>query len=180
MQGPARQQAFCAIRWATSLANSSSSTASSWQRCFGSAAMAPRSGGDVPEGHRNSDLSPTVCHIGLNRRRDLTMRQDLCLYKDGKKLSLAEIFKVSYISTSCYLASGAAAQFPSTGFHVICVVYNKYTCLPTLMPVDAGQQIHPCRISRWTSMHGEADTRLCPNSEYPQFRARSATATAQA
>lgn len=49
----------------------------------------------VPEGHHSSDLSSTACHIGLGRRRDLTMRQDLRLWEGGKELSLAEVFNVS-------------------------------------------------------------------------------------
>ncbi|WIA36977.1 hypothetical protein OEZ86_008214 [Tetradesmus obliquus] len=46
----------------------------------------------VPEGHHNSDLSSTACHIGLGRRRDLTMRQDLRLFSGDKALTLAEVF----------------------------------------------------------------------------------------
>lgn len=49
----------------------------------------------VPEGHHNSDLSSTACHIGLGRRRDLTMRQDLRLYSGDQALTLAEVFHVS-------------------------------------------------------------------------------------
>ncbi len=68
-------------------------------RAFGSAAATSpsftRPGGDVPPGHASSDLSPTVCNIGLGRRRDLTMRQDLCLYNlRNEKVSLAECLKV--------------------------------------------------------------------------------------
>eukprot|EP00775_Hariotina_reticulata_P003874 gene3874-4129_t len=46
----------------------------------------------VPEGHHGSDLSSTACHIGLGRRRDLTMRQDLKLWDGDKPLTLAEVF----------------------------------------------------------------------------------------
>lgn len=49
---------------------------------------------NVPEGHHNSDLSSTACHIGLGRRRDLTMRQDLRLWDGDKPLTLAEVFQV--------------------------------------------------------------------------------------
>ncbi|GAX81262.1 hypothetical protein CEUSTIGMA_g8694.t1 [Chlamydomonas eustigma] len=53
-----------------------------------------RPGGDVPAGHLNSDLNPSVCNIGLGRRRDLTLRQDLCLYNvEGRKTSLADALK---------------------------------------------------------------------------------------
>lgn len=51
---------------------------------------------NVPAGHINSDLSNTVCHIGLGRLRDLTMRQDLqlTLAQDGTQQTLAQLFKV--------------------------------------------------------------------------------------
>ncbi|GFR49490.1 hypothetical protein Agub_g11429 [Astrephomene gubernaculifera] len=62
------------------------------KRLFGAAAELRR-GGPVPDGHLNSDLSPTVCHIGLGRRRDLTLRQDLRLWQGDKQLTLAEVFK---------------------------------------------------------------------------------------
>ncbi len=54
-----------------------------------------RKAGAVPDGHLSSDLSPTVCHIGLGRRRDLTLRQDLRLWQNDKQLTLADVFKAS-------------------------------------------------------------------------------------
>ena len=36
--------------------------------------------GDVPEGHKDSDLSHHVNNIGLGRRRDLTLRPDVRLH----------------------------------------------------------------------------------------------------
>lgn len=59
------------------------------------AASTAKSTYNVPEGHHNSDLSSTACHIGLGRRRDLTMRQDLRLWDGDKPLTLAEVFHVS-------------------------------------------------------------------------------------
>lgn len=49
--------------------------------------------GNVPDGHLNSDLSSTVCNIGLGRRRDLTLRQDLCLWQGSEKKTLADVFR---------------------------------------------------------------------------------------
>lgn len=49
---------------------------------------------DVPAGHQNSDLRKQVCHIGLNRRRDLSLREDLCLFQPGGKATVRDIFKV--------------------------------------------------------------------------------------
>jgi len=48
---------------------------------------------DVPEGHKNSDLRSVTCHIGLNRRRDLSLREDLCLFQPGGKATVKDIFK---------------------------------------------------------------------------------------
>lgn len=59
------------------------------------AASTAKSTYDVPEGHHNSDLSNTACNIGLGRRRDLTMRQDLRLWDGDKPLTLAQVFHVS-------------------------------------------------------------------------------------
>jgi hypothetical protein len=60
------------------------------------AAAAPRPPRrDVPEGHARSDLRPTSCHIGLNRRRDLTLRADVKLYgQQASGAALADVFKV--------------------------------------------------------------------------------------
>lgn len=56
-----------------------------------------RAAGDVPPGHADSDLAPNVCNIGLGRRRDLSMRQDLCLYgKNGEKVALADVLKARH------------------------------------------------------------------------------------
>lgn len=48
---------------------------------------------DVPEGHKTSDLRSVTCHIGLNRRRDLSLREDLCLFQPGGKATVKDIFK---------------------------------------------------------------------------------------
>lgn len=61
--------------------------------CFSTGA---KSTYNVPEGHHGSDLTSSACHIGLGRRRDLTMRQDLALWKQDAKLSLADVFKVRW------------------------------------------------------------------------------------
>ena len=71
-----------------------SSTIRPLYRSFASeaAVVGCRTGGDVPAGHLNSDLSMAVCNIGLGRRRDLTLRGDLCLWSGaGKRTSLKEV-----------------------------------------------------------------------------------------
>ena len=98
---PLQQLLRGALSAAASTSTSSSSTAastSSWAHSFASSAaeyeLAPRPY-DVPEGHAKSDLSPHVCNIGLNRRRDLTLRADVMLYgKQATGTSLASLFKV--------------------------------------------------------------------------------------
>lgn len=96
---------LCAASITTSSGSSIASTSSSSANAsFASSAaaaaaapeyeLAPRPY-DVPEGHAKSDLSPHVCNIGLNRRRDLTLRADVLLYgKQASGSSLASLFKV--------------------------------------------------------------------------------------
>lgn len=47
----------------------------------------------VPAGHQNSDLESVACNISLNRRRDLTLRQDLHVFENGKKATIADVMK---------------------------------------------------------------------------------------
>ena len=99
---PSFQQLLRGALCAATTSSSSSVLASSWASTFASAAsaapeyeLAPRPY-DVPEGHAKSDLSPHVCNIGLNRRRDLTLRADVMLYgKQAGGTSLTSLFKVS-------------------------------------------------------------------------------------
>ena len=51
---------------------------------------------DIPAGHRNSDLGSSACNIGLNRRRDLSLRADIKLYTSEKELSLQDVFRVGH------------------------------------------------------------------------------------
>ena len=71
-----------ALLWAfSSAASPASATAKSTQ--------------SVPLGHHDSDLTSVACHIGLGRRRDLTMREDLGLWKNGStRIKLADVFRV--------------------------------------------------------------------------------------
>lgn len=48
----------------------------------------------VPEGHQQSDLSDVACNIGLSRRKDLTLREDVRLAVGGQSKTLAELLKV--------------------------------------------------------------------------------------
>lgn len=68
------------------------------------AASTAKSTYNVPEGHHNSDLSNTACNIGLGRRRDLTMRQDLRLWDGDKPLTLAQVFHVSAVCAVWFCA----------------------------------------------------------------------------
>ncbi|KAL4426668.1 hypothetical protein ABPG77_004724 [Micractinium sp. CCAP 211/92] len=47
----------------------------------------------VPEGHQQSDLSDVACNIGLSRRKDLTLREDVRLAVGGQSKTLAELLK---------------------------------------------------------------------------------------
>lgn len=63
------------------------------QCCAFSSTANPNPYTDVPEGHVNSDLTNFTCHIGLGRRRDLTLRQDLRLWSGEEEKTLADVFK---------------------------------------------------------------------------------------
>lgn len=65
-------------------------------RALFSAQAAPADKGEfynVPEGHQSSDLSDVACNIGLSRRKDLTLRQDIRLTVDGQPAPLAALLK---------------------------------------------------------------------------------------
>jgi hypothetical protein len=94
---------------------------------------------NVPEGHWNSDLTDVACNIGLNRRRDLTLRQDLALFKQQSKYSLADVFKVH--SRPCS------------------DITSQHLRLSQLLKPDlrvAGQQGVVDRLPRWSHLHGTA------------------------
>lgn len=99
-------QVLSALRWAWA-APASQQLVGAASSSFATAAVLPtRATGVIPPGHTSSDLSSTACHIGLGRRRDLTLRQDLCLWKDDSKMTLAEVFKVR--SCAALLQRGGA------------------------------------------------------------------------
>jgi hypothetical protein len=89
-------------------------------RALFSAQAAPADKGtfyDVPEGHQSSDLSDVACNIGLSRRKDLTLRQDIRLTVDGQPAPLAALLKVIHapldvLWTYCRRRSGARHQSP--------------------------------------------------------------------
>lgn len=98
---PGTKAAAAAATRATSSVGISSSSgfvggvAAHYLRAFSAQAAASKSTADVPLGHHDSDLSSVACHIGLGRRRDLTMREDLALWKNGSsRLTLADVFRV--------------------------------------------------------------------------------------
>lgn len=63
-------------------------------RAFAAVAEAkPQATYEVPAGHASSDLSAIACNISLNRRRDLTLRQDLTVFLDGEQRTLADVMR---------------------------------------------------------------------------------------
>jgi len=76
---------------------------------------------DVPEGHAKSDLSSHVCNIGLNRRRDLTLRADVLLFgKQASGTSLASLFKVRGQTSYFFLAViGGCFRFEEESFLIV-------------------------------------------------------------
>lgn len=48
----------------------------------------------IPAGHRSSNLSQEICNIGLNRRRDLTLRGDIKVSTTEGPQRLSTLLKV--------------------------------------------------------------------------------------
>lgn len=48
---------------------------------------------DIPAGHAGSDMRAISCNIGLNRRRDLSLRSDLRLHSSQESFNLRDIFR---------------------------------------------------------------------------------------
>lgn len=89
---------FPAFRVAASQLSSAQQTAQPFIPAYAAYSAAPeRTTANVPEGHWGSDLTDVTCNIGLNRRRDLTLRQDLSLFKQQSSFSLADVFKGSNV-----------------------------------------------------------------------------------
>uniref|UniRef100_A0A061S719 glutaredoxin-dependent peroxiredoxin n=1 Tax=Tetraselmis sp. GSL018 TaxID=582737 RepID=A0A061S719_9CHLO len=73
----------CASRGSRTVASSAAALADAKQDTY-----------NVPLGHLNSDLSSTSCHIGLGRRRDLSLRGDVSLTSlAGEKQALTHWLK---------------------------------------------------------------------------------------
>ena len=58
-------------------------------------AQAPQSAVcEVPAGHENSDLRNSICNISLNRRRDISLRSDIKLWKqDDECMDLRQLLR---------------------------------------------------------------------------------------
>ena len=67
---------------------------SAWQCAFQSTRAKDSQHHDVPAGHQHSDLRPAVSHIGLNRRRDLSLRNDVTVFRGNECVSLREWLRV--------------------------------------------------------------------------------------
>jgi len=52
---------------------------------------------DIPAGHAGSDMRAISCNIGLNRRRDLSLRSDLRLHSSEESFNLRDVFRVRLI-----------------------------------------------------------------------------------
>lgn len=55
----------------------------------------------IPAGHRSSDLRQEVCNIGLNRRRDLTLRGDIKVSTTEGPQRLSTLLKVAALGLLC-------------------------------------------------------------------------------
>jgi len=95
-------------------------------RLYSSAASpTAKSTQNVPLGHHDSDLTSVACHIGLGRRRDLTMRDDLGLWKNGDtRVKLSDVFKVR-------------ARVCTDGWDVV----GRWVCVLSCVGVDRRQMV---------------------------------------
>ena len=98
---------------------------------------------NVPLGHHDSDLSAVACHIGLGRRRDLTMREDLALWKNGAtRIKLADVFKVGWVGWAAAAALGVFAPGRSMQWRALAA-----QCLPAVpaqAEAAAAAWVDPC------------------------------------
>lgn len=115
--------------------------------------------GPVPEGHANSDLSPVACHIGLGRRRDLSLRQDLRLWQNDKCLTLSDVLKVWAAAGVGWPADGCRpCATPRLGATPTWVVAHAHTPCCAFWPAALnGHCYRGCRgnaSSLWASPAG--------------------------
>ena len=104
---------------------------------------------NVPAGHHTSDLSSAACNISLSRRRDITLRQDLKPFVDGKPSTLGELFKVRELShdrlTGLALEQLATVtEVPVAG----CITLRRCKCDACCVIVICGHNLTSTQVRR--------------------------------
>ena len=70
---------------------------------------------DVPAGHEHSDLRPAKAHIGLNRRRDLSLRADISVYRGAECVTLRDWLRVRALACGLCCSQGCPAAAAQPG-----------------------------------------------------------------
>ncbi len=123
---------------------------------------------NVPAGHINSDLCNTVCHIGLGRLRDLTLRQDLQLVtaQNGGACTLAQLFKVGRHcrSTADHRTSTYTSTYTPNRARKWCLLASQISAVCVQQPtsLDTQKNCQTCTIlayrtstlCRWMPLQG--------------------------
>lgn len=117
---------------------------------MGSGAATAKSTYDVPEGHHGSDLSSSACHIGLGRRRDLTMRQDLRLWDGERPLTLADVFH-NCKALLVGFPGGAVCTEQQLPGYVQSAAALKAAGVDKVVAVTVGD---PAEVKQWAAQHG--------------------------
>lgn len=129
-------------------------------RGFSSAATAAaKSTQNVPLGHHDSDLSSVACHIGLGRRRDLTMREDLGLWKNGStKIKLADVFRGAKALLVGFPGGKVCTEQQIPGY-IAAVPELKAAGVDKVVCVTVGD---PEQVQKWAADNGfDKDMTLC-------------------
>jgi hypothetical protein len=118
------------------------------------ASATAKSTANVPLGHHDSDLSSVACHIGLGRRRDLTMREDLGLWKNGgTRIKLADVFRVRGGAAG---RGGGAADLRGAGARRMTTRRPRPSHAPTQPARPAGRQDPAGRLPGRQGLHRKA------------------------
>ncbi|KAI8464571.1 MAG: Redoxin-domain-containing protein [Monoraphidium minutum] len=129
-------------------------------RAWSSAAPpASKSTHNVPLGHQDSDLSSVACHIGLGRRRDLTMREDLGLWKNcDTRLTLAEVFRGAKALLVGFPGGKVCTEQHIPGY-IAAIPELKAAGVDKVVCITVGD---PDTVRKWAADNGfDKDTALC-------------------
>lgn len=156
---PSHAAPRCAAPYYPTAAAAAAAAASVKLCSFSSAAATAKSTANVPLGHHDSDLSSVACHIGLGRRRDLTMREDLGLWKSGDaRVSLGDVFRGAKALLVGFPGGKVCTEKHIPGY-VAAVPELRAAGVDKVVCVTVGD---PAQVQKWAAENGfDKDTTLC-------------------